>query len=196
MTLPDLQRQIQDLNNTLLLRNLIETKIVMDKFFIENDDDEAAVPNWAATKMNQLEQLLDDMYNDDEEMYHTYFEWAVESADTEDLYEQLTTLTSRAERVKERIAQSIAEYPTTVDEMYSLMSQYGVKYLHNVNDVIDAMASLHLEPTMTKIVEYTGPHGQKYYLVPKPGWSANRKGEWTYISTKPVPTVNKRNSPL
>ncbi len=188
--LTDLDTTILELNETLLASKVVQTKIALriqeSVHGIQNQVDiaEAVVCNEREKWMLELKMFSPSGFG----RFRSLFE---STMTLEEWFDQAAWLRGVQDKLTGKLMEKVCEQPTPLIDAFQLAQQYGAHYLDNIFDVIGVMATVvRTAQPRTKYYIHSGPMGQIYILVPKPGWSfgTNAPHAWKFTA-EDVPPV-------
>lgn len=188
--LTDLENVILELNETLLAAKVIQTKIALEiQKQIQGTQNEVEVSE--AIVRNDSEKWMLELKTFSSNGF-TRFRSLFDSTMTlEEWFDQAAWLRQQQNKLMTKLMEKVCESPTPLNVAYQLAQQYGACWIDNIFDVISVMATIvRNAPLKTKYYIHSGPMGQIYILIPKPGWSFSVIKDvtyWKFTSENPEP---------
>lgn len=186
----DLENEILELNETLLAQKVVSTKIALEiqkqVHGIENqvDPQEASVRAEGEKLMLELKTYSPSGFGRYRQMFES-------NMTLEEWFEQQRWLRGQSSKLIEKLMKRVCIEPLPLQTAFQMAQQWGAHYLDNMFEVVDAMATIVRQaPRNTRYYIHSGPMGQIYVLIPKPGWnfSSSEPHAWQFTpdATDPI----------
>ncbi len=187
----DIDRIVDEINSLVLVRSLVKVKLMLADWNDARFSDPAqfdAKPlldehlmNWEAEQISNDLKAIPKLYKD----YINLINGKLN-------YESLVILSVAVQRslnaLIENLIEKIMQEPCEIVQLHQLVQQYGAYRVENMLDVVSVIADIYYEEpkTVNNWFILVGPHGRKFYLVPKKGYSyeVEKPHKWFILKNK------------
>jgi hypothetical protein len=184
MTLTDLERTIQELNELILTRKIVDAKTALQICKDANGMMNSVDIGEAVVRLT-AEQAEADLYLYNKEAHKNMRSIWEANMSLPEWFATQHALRERQNKLMARLVEKICETPTPLKAVMELAQQWGAHYIDSIFDVVAVMADVVRQaPPKVSYAIHSGPRGQVYILIPKPGWTVSRTepATWRYTS--------------